>query len=280
MPAARALVAPPATEKQFDVFGNVALTRREAGNLIDEKTCSWYLPSLEASCAKFQGFLLFAQGKNKEALKQFQRIQELDPETKLDERTHPSDLTRLRWGAEHGYLYAMPEELALYSGRQRFAVLLGDFYYVTQDFDRFHKIFRRLLDGEFGILSNDKIAYPQLAYATSVYWTESRTKAFDEYMKVIPYKNTVSARRATIALGNLISHVDGERAKQGFSLLEKLASSEVSEWTYQARITLAAQLMAMPGQRSKAVQVLKSIPIGAVEWHHIASAYLKALENE
>jgi tetratricopeptide (TPR) repeat protein len=276
--AARPLIAPPPSEKQIDAFGNIELSKLTPGMLINERTSDWYLTNLEAYCAKYMGFILFAQGDKKGSIAQFERLRVLDPESKLDEKTHPSDRSRLLWGAENGYLYAMPNELKLYSGRLRFAVLLGDFYYVTQDFVRFRQIFSRILEGDFGALQGDKIAYPQLAYATSIYWSGNRNQAFDEYLKVLTHKNTLSARRATIAVGNLTAVVDKQRAQKGRALIEQLANSEeVDEWVFQARITLATQLMSNPEQRDKLVNVLKSIPNSAGEWYQVAQAYLKEI---
>jgi len=85
----------------------------------------------------YLGFLCFVEGDKEGALASYKRILECDPETRrLDTSGEWNDYSRLKWGAEHGYLYAFPQELkALPGERQRLATLLVDFHYITQHWD-------------------------------------------------------------------------------------------------------------------------------------------------
>ena len=163
--AARAVTTPPQEEKHVDFWGNVKKSEIKPGMLVNSKTCPWYLDDLKEQMAMYLGFLAFAEGKKDEALAWYKKILECDPQTRrMDTSGEWNDYSRLKWGVEHGYLYAYPQELALYTDqRQKLAVLLTDFYYVTQRFDEAARMAQRLLKGEFGVMSLAAREYPQLA---------------------------------------------------------------------------------------------------------------------
>jgi tetratricopeptide (TPR) repeat protein len=134
--AAAKVTTPPAQEKYVDFFGNVKKSEVKPGMLVNAKTCPWYLDDLAEQCAMYQGFLFFAEGKKEESLAQYKRILDCDPMTrKMDTAGEWNDYSRLKFGAENGYLVAHPDELKAYTPKQKLAVLLGDFHYVTQDVD-------------------------------------------------------------------------------------------------------------------------------------------------
>jgi len=132
--AAEKVTTPPAKEKYTDFWGNVKKNAIQPGQLVNRKTCPWYLDDLKEQMAMYLGFLAFVEGKKDEALAWYAKILECDPMTRrMDTSGTANDYSRLKWGAEHGYLYAYPQELALFKDpRHRLGVLLCDFYYVTE----------------------------------------------------------------------------------------------------------------------------------------------------
>jgi len=159
--AAVAQITPPGEEKKRDYWGNIKRQPIAPGELVNRATCPWYLDDLEEHCAKFRGFLAFAAGDGEAAMKHYDRIPKLDPMISAAGTlaTNPNDYHRLKFGAEKGYLVAYPQELALYNGRQKFAVKLADFYYVTEQHSDAAALAGRLLDGAFGRLNQAQCDY-------------------------------------------------------------------------------------------------------------------------
>ena len=105
------------------------------------------------------GFLYFAAGEKEKALAQVEKIAKLDTAgQKLESDGDWSDSSRLKWGIDHGFLYAFPNELKAYDPRQRLAVLLADFYYVNQKFDEAAEMSQRLSQNEFGHLGAEALS--------------------------------------------------------------------------------------------------------------------------
>ena len=171
VPAAAAKVTtPPQDEKYTDRWGNVKKSAVKPGMLVNPKTCLWYLDDLKEQLAMYMGFLCFVEGKKDEALAWYAKILECDPATRrLNTSGEWNDYSRLRWGVEHGFLYARPEELALYGEpRQKLAVLLFDFYFVTERWAEAAEIASRLLKGQCGPLGAAAKEYPMFAHAASI----------------------------------------------------------------------------------------------------------------
>jgi tetratricopeptide (TPR) repeat protein len=168
-PALAAVIKPPEQEETTDYFGNTTDQPIAPGQLVDGSTCPWYLDDLAARCAKLHGFIYFAQGKKDKAMAEYKKIEQAN----LDEATAEAegrwdDYRRLKWGADHGYLIAYPEELQLYVGRQHLVVLLADFYFCTRQFSRSESLAHRLLENEFGSLSPGQQAYPHYLLGTCI----------------------------------------------------------------------------------------------------------------
>ncbi len=231
-PAARRLVAPPKSEKKADHWGNINKQRIRPGQLVNRRTCGWYLDDLEEQCAGFRGFIYFVEGKKKEALECYEKILRCDKETKRQNDAGIwNDYKRLRWGAEHGYLEAYPQDLARYNKRQRFVVLLGDFYFCTQRFGKAVALFKRMLAGEFGKLTPVQLDYPHFAIGSCYYRSRGRGKrretAFREWEKVLKTREgTLLEDRTQYAMANVGHLADNEKIwRKSVTLAKQLASS-------------------------------------------------------
>jgi len=247
--------------------------------------CDWYLDGLQGQCARFLGFLHFVAGEKEKALEQYNRLASLDPEVS---RTKCNDLNRLRWGAEHGYMYAYPQELKPFEGRQRLGVMLADFYFFTLQFDKSAVMVRRLLKGEFGPLHGAAREYPQYLYAECIYWTIGREAAVPEYIKVFGSFQALKGKdvsytkdRAAYAAANVASASlkNSKLRKQGLAFMKQLAfSGRKNEHAYKARVGYAI-LLFRAKEHAKAIRLLKTFPADAGEWKTIANRYLKTLRE-
>jgi tetratricopeptide (TPR) repeat protein len=276
------VTTPPAQEKYVDFWGNVKKNKIKPGQLVNRRTCPWYHDDLAEQCAMYLGFIAFTEGKKDEALAWYAKILDCDPMTRrMDTSGEWNDYSRLKWGAEHGYLYAYPDELKVYADpRQRLAVLLIDFYYVTQRWDMARNMAQRMLDGKAGPLTVAGRAYPQFALAAATFWSDGRAKAVPEYMKVLQGRfaggwKTVTEYRAAYCAANLARDVaDPKTQTQARNLLAALVRSpDQNEYTYKARITLAQDLV-KEGHLAEGVELLKTFPDQSGPYKDLANYYL------
>jgi len=266
--AAVKVTTPPKEEKYVDFWGNVKKSEIKPGMLVNPKTCPWYLDDLREQCAMYMGFLCFVEGDKENALAWYKKILDCDPATRrLDTSGEWNDYSRLKWGAEHGYLYAFPEELAVFKDqRQKLAVFVADFYYVTQRWEMAGAMAQRMLKGEFGALTPAAREYAQFAYAAATYWAKGREAAVPEYVKVIQGRmeggwKTITEFRAAYCAANLALEVNNAKTQtQARSLLAALVRSpQQNEFTYKAGIVLAQDLVKQ-GRIPEGMQLLKDFP--------------------
>jgi len=245
---------PRAEYQKPDFWGNVRASKLDPGMLVNRRTTPWYLDDLEEDCAKFRGFVHFARGDGEKALAQWRRIIALDTEAKDgDLATSPNNFTRLKFGAEHGYLIAYPQELALYPGRLRTAVMLGDFYYVTQQHHRATMTCERLLEGAYETLSPAQHDYVHFLLGSVIYRHRSTGKrrhttidAINCWMKILEHRDdTWTEPRSAVTISNVSRMVgDPEIQDAGRALLLAAAKSNQDHPSvHEARIILAFDLM-------------------------------------
>jgi len=280
---ARAVSAPPPEEKQVNFWGKVTTHKPSIGAIVNRRTCSWYLDELREQCALLLGFLHFCKGENEEAINWYAKVPELDQVIgRLDKSGEWNDYRRLKWGAEHGYLYAHPCDLDLLSKQQRFAVLQGDFYYVTERFSQAQEVYHKLLNGRYGKLQPKARNYPHYAYATCLYWTKGRLPAYREYLKVIAKKGgTLSTDRAIYAAGNISRQIrDKQIQRDGSMLLKRLATSRKrNEFALKARLLYALKLIDS-GSIKKGLDILKRFPRNKLGLEELADYYVKRYEQK
>jgi tetratricopeptide (TPR) repeat protein len=291
--AAGQLVRPPQQEKMRDRWGNVKFTKMQPGELVNRKTAPWYLDNLEEQCAKFRGFLAFArpgEGNNEAAIAHYKRIPKLDPTiTGLGTlATNPNDYHRLMFGPQHGYLVAYPQELKLYKGRQRFAVLLGDFYYITQQFGKATEICDRLLAGEFGRLTGKQQDYVHYLLGSVLYrgkWQaggNSAKLAIKQWEKVLERQDgTWTEYRSAYVIGNIALMTSNKSLHQrGEAMLASLArSGERNEYTHKAKFALAASWL-QSGRTEEALAVLGTLQPQDGPYHQLAQYMIDEIKKD
>jgi len=271
-------IKPPSEEKKRDYWGNIKRQPIEPGELVNRATAPWYLDDLEENCAKFRGFLAFAAGDGEAAMGHYKRIPKLDPMITAhgDLGTNPNDYHRLKFGAEKGYLVTYPQELKLYSGRQLFAVLLGEFYYVTQQFDKATELCDRLLANEFGRLHARQADYPAYLTAIASYRNGVSGAKAREYLLRILQRSQISITqiRATFAFANVTPpNRSPEDDTAVVAYLARLAgNSDAGKYAMMARIELGRRVIAS-GDPQGGENWLRSVPANAGD-HHAIAAYL------
>ncbi len=284
---ARKVTAPPRREKSVDFWGNVKKNAIEPGQLVNRHTCPWYLDDLKEQCAMYLGFLAFVGGKKDEALGQYKKILDCDPQTRrLDTSGVVNDYSRLKFGVDHGYLVAYPKELAVYQQkpRQRLAVLLMDFYHVTQRFEDSARLAQRMLKGDFGPLTPQAREYPQLIYAKSLYWRSGRGSAFHEYMRVVDMGRgqflTFTQCRAAFCAGNVARNATEPAVRAaGHKLLGRLAATgKKNKYVCEARIRYAQNLIEM-GRRQEGLRLLRTFPAWSENYKKEANYWLNWYVN-
>ncbi|MDI6775468.1 MAG: hypothetical protein QME60_08815 [Verrucomicrobiota bacterium] len=284
---ARAVSVPPQTEEKVDYFGNVDRVTPPPEAIVNRRTCPWYLNDLRERCALALGFLEFVKGNREEALDWFAKVVALDSATRyLASKGEANNFRRMKWAVEHGYLVAYPDELKLYKGRQRFAVLLGDFYYCTERFKKAGEIARRLLDGDFGKMEGELREYPQLLLGLALSWTEGRKPAFVVLEKALKEASkrrhrTFTQDRIQFVLGNIPPmDLDVDMMDRGYQYTKTLAYSQrTNEYVYRARLLYGWRLLETPDE-AEGIKVLQSIPESATPWKAVANYYLLELEEE
>lgn len=257
--AAKKVTDAPREETKTDYWGNVKAQPIALGQLVNRKTCPWYLDDLEERGAKYLGFIQLARGDGEAALKQFRRIIALDPHASDgDLSTNPNDFTRLKFGCENGYLTTYPQDLEKLTEKQRMVMLYGDFLYVTQEFDRAIGVYQSVLDGRAGRLKPGREDCVYQAIGMVHLRQGARGKAIEYWEKSLAEpQGTWSEYRSAYAIA-LISRHGSDKAlvKRGQRLLRALAESKAdNQFTQQARITLAMDL-AKAGQLDEAKELL------------------------
>ncbi len=130
---ARKIAAPSQTAVKKDQWGNIDRQSQRVGVIVNRRTCNWYLDDLRARTVMAIGFLCFYEKKNKEAIEWYRKVLKYDEKNwLLAEGNHWNDFTRLKWGCDHGYLFAYPDELKAFARKHRFGVMLADFYYCSE----------------------------------------------------------------------------------------------------------------------------------------------------
>jgi hypothetical protein len=284
---AKEVTAPPEEEAKVDNFGNVDAAKITPEMIVNRRTCKWWLSDIKEKCALSLGFLAFVEGKNDEALEWYKKVPELDLATNLLCRKDEwNDYTRLKWGAEHGYLNAFPQELKLYEKRLKFIVLLADFHFCTRRFGKTVELCERMLSNEFGRLSFEQDDYPQYLIALCQNWDQEkhdRKAAFLACKKLLENqkKPTLTQSRAAFTAANLSWYVaDEEIMREGLELMKKVAGSSVKDNPYasRARLVLGLRLLQL-GYEQDGVKWLAKVPEKADGYYGIAQKYLASYAN-
>jgi len=262
--AAKARTDGPDREyRKPDFWGNVKKAPIDPGMLVNRKTTPWYLDDLEEDTAKFRGFLHFAKGDGENAMRQFERILKYDTKANHAEKYNsPNAYRRLKFGADHGFLIAHPEELANFNGKLRINVLLGDFYYVNSSFEDAKDVYFGMLTNSTIILSENQKDYLNHAVGMTVCWTQGDIAALPFFEKVLHGKDeSYTKYRSGLAAAMIqMQSTDAEVRAAGEKLLHNLSNCGAKNpFVYRAMLA-KAQSLAAAEDVAGALATLNAVP--------------------
>ncbi len=176
--------------------------------IINRATTPWYLDSLRARADKTLSFLHYMKGEKDAALALTESVLKYEPiERQFNANNEPNTYQRLVFCYKRGWMYARPEELDLFKGKLRTTVLLGDFYYAQEEWEKCVHHRQDILDGKFGKLNKEQTADMIYRVADASVWferkDESAIKMLDPFLNG-EYKGTFIRPEALIGLGTLV----------------------------------------------------------------------------
>ena len=275
--AVRAVSAPPDQPEQQNAMGTERPSQAALGALLNRQTAPWWLASLRESLAVDMAILALASGDGPAARKWLERV----PGGASGADDEWDNRGRLGWALEHGHIFALPAELAQYSGRARLAVLIADGCYVTADYDGALMLTDRLIAGEFGQLSRAAGDYPRYLRA----WCRYRgayaggSEELGPAQRFVLDLETVLATREQTLTESRAAWMIGQAAKDcsdpvlqalGVRRHEELIASGADDnFARKARLALGLSCL-RAGQRQRGLALLHGFPPSAKDWNDAA----------
>ncbi len=238
----RNLAMPPREERFKDQWENVRLSEPRPGDVFNRRTCKWYLNSKQKDCVLALGLIEFARGYTDEAGNHWDRLAELDKEFYAQQTAsgwenatvHYRLMQRLKH--QPGSLFATPEEMAAFvEPKLRLAVLIADWYYLSEAPEKAYHLYRAIQVGKYGELSRNGRAYIAFAVFSCLGWN----KKLDEIAYIEPilknFVDTPSERRVVLGYANRLDPTKDQTAipkklKVYEYLIRKYPESEEAEY--------------------------------------------------
>ncbi len=216
--------APPPGDKTLAGWNYYMIkTPIKPEQIINRATTPWYLDSLRARADKTLSFLHYMKGEKEAALALAGSVLKYEPiERQFNANHEPNTYKRLVTYYKRGWMYAKPEELDLFKGKLRTAVLLGDFYYAQEEWEKCVHHRQDILDGKYGKLNKEQTADMIFRVADASVWFEEKD---DTAIKMLQpfldgeYKGTYIRAHALISLGSLAGKQLRDKAGQEKSIL-------------------------------------------------------------
>ncbi len=269
---AQAVSAPPTERDRRTSFGRIIRNDIAIGAVVNRQTALWYLDNLRQRICLELAFLFFVENKPDAAQEWLEKVPAgLDLDTGLD-GSIVTNQTRVAWAIKHGYIFAHPQELILYTtDQQRLAVLLADFLYITKEYARCHQLHLRLLNNEFGKLTDAQRDYPLLAIAwcryRGAFSSGEKSKGINERFindceQVLNKRDgTYSELRAAYIIGQAAMDAGSKQVQsRGKLLLEEVAASALNDRiVYNARLAVGIRYMRENDQK-RGLDMLRKFP--------------------
>jgi len=250
---AQIISSPNSTVYEKDIFGNIEKAKIKPEMIINRNTSLWYINSLKTKLYSMKGFINFFLGNKQKALDNYKSMKKFDLLGQVYNSNNDwNDYDRLVWGAEHGYFYALPSELEEFGDKAKFAVLVGDYYYITMQFEKSGNIFTHILfDKRKKFTINKPLkAYCQFMIGNSLYWKDKRKSAFELWLNAyFTAPKTYTGERGLFAAGQIAITDMGEKMnvqerkyykQKGLELLTKLSQkANFRDFKNQAKLALA-----------------------------------------
>lgn len=246
----------------------------------------WYLKELQSHAALFKGFIFYYDGKFEEARAEYNRLLKIDPDkVAADAAFYAGPHHSMMVACDQKYMLATPDELQNFKGRHRLAIFLGDFYYGLGQYNHAIAICRRLLNGEFGALSEPVRQYSQYLLGMNVVMTDGRRVALEEMFKVFKDLKTISGKnvtytmdRAAYGAGKAAFLCYDEKSVEFAGQIWKtmVDSGRKNEETMAALIGLA-QIESYYGRDDAAMKILENFPNDVPSMKEAAEAFIETI---
>ena len=218
--------------------------------IINRATTPWYLDSLRARTDKTLSFLHYMKGEKDAALALAGSVLKYEPiERQFNANNEPNTYKRLVTYYNRGWMYAKPEELDLFKGKLRTAVLLGDFYYAQEEWEKCVHHRQDILDGKYGKLNKEQTADMIFRVADATVWFENKDDTAIKMLQPfidVEYKGTFIRPHALILLGSfegkqLRDKVGVEKAIKCYTEALKEIKDDKCELADRARYYMSTQ---------------------------------------
>jgi tetratricopeptide (TPR) repeat protein len=157
------VTSPPQAMHLYDVWGNLKWSEAAPGNVVNQFTCPWYFDWLELSVLSKRGLCHYILGNKEQALEDIKVIIRNSPEERKNfEAGWFNSYSRLRDEFKEGRMFATKEELAQFKGKVKTAVMVADYYYEIEDWNRafeLYTFYRELYGSKFNKKANAYFDY-------------------------------------------------------------------------------------------------------------------------
>jgi len=198
---AQKIAAPPAAAQTMSADYDLKPVTITPSMVINRHTAPWYLTSLEWDSRYYLGFIAFYRGKHDDALAQFTKAFEMNPDMQRQfHGTLGNFHRRLQIACRVQFLLARPEELKAFRSEEKLRFMLADFYALWEKWEPAERLYREVLNDPRG--SNPAKACTLRALGEAAQHQGRWEDAKKYFQKIVEeYGQTVSAQRAMLKLG-------------------------------------------------------------------------------
>lgn len=134
---------PPPTMHNHDIWGNMHWSFPKPGQLFNRRESNWYADYHRMMASTKRALTRFIMGDKEMAQKLIKVILEVDSaERALAEQGWPNSYGRLRDEFDDDRLFATKEELSHFKGKMKTRLMVADYYYEIEQFDKAHQLYR------------------------------------------------------------------------------------------------------------------------------------------
>jgi len=197
---AQKIAAPPAAAQTMSENYDLKPVTITPSMVINRHTAPWYLTSLEWDSRYYLGFIAFYRGKHDEALAQFTKAFEMNPDMQRQfHGTLGNFHRRLQIACRVKFLLARSEELETFNPEEKLRFMLADFYALWEKWEPAERIYHEFLNDTRSSKAVKACALRALGEAEQ--YQERWVEAKKYFQKIVDeYGQTPSAQRAMLAL--------------------------------------------------------------------------------
>lgn len=220
---AKAVSAPPPAMKYKDAWGNMEWTRPGIGKLFNRRTSAWYAPYHRMMAKTKRALCRFISGDRKKALEDLDIILQADEKERgAYQAGMPNSYSRLKSEFEAGRMFCTPEELAAFTGIERTALLVAEYYFELEKWEEAKRHYERLDKTLRPQLNRRACAYLDFMLGNCALMAGHQGEALKQFQKFeTVYRRTPTWPRAMFGLYNLYQYIP-EKKTEALAYLRKI----------------------------------------------------------